>query len=266
MWDLCDIGCLHVLEGHSGAVNALSLSPKNSSRLASACRDGCFKVWDLDLFECTGTHKDDPRLHLNDLCFTAGGQNVITATRINMARIWRVSVVDPVVTLTDADDTRAVAVHPDQKHVITGTAHGSIDVWDVQTTAHVSSLEGHATAVHSLCVVPGPDSQLISGSSDGQIKVWSLVSGACIGTVADPTLSHPALQVCATADGAHIAAACGDGVVAVWRQRSNGGDYGGAAALLEGHSSTFPVYAVCCTRDGRFVISGSGDSTAKCVL
>jgi len=89
--------------------------------------------------------------------------------------------------------------------VISASYDKSLLVWSLAVAAW-ELFGGHTHAFTALAILP--DGRVVSGSSDGSVRVWSWVSGKQHSFIADRPITH----VSVTPEGA-IVAACGDGVV-----------------------------------------------------
>ena len=58
----------------------------------------------------------------------------------------------------------------------------TIALWDVQTGALLSTLEGHSYDVNSVAFSPD-SARLASGSNDDTIKLWDVETGALLSTL-----------------------------------------------------------------------------------
>jgi WD40 repeat protein len=111
----------------------------------------------------------------------------------------------------------------------------------------IDTLTGHNNWVASLVV---HDGRLISGSSDGLIKVWDINTGRCINTITGHSNSATSLVV---HDGRLISGS-GDNTIKVWDINT-----GRCINTITGHNYFVSSLVV---HDGR-LISGSGDNTVK---
>src|SRR5205807_1266419 len=69
------------------------------------------------------------------------------------------------------DRVNAVAWSPDGKRIASGSADGTVQVWDAANGGHVFTYRGHAD--HVVTVAWSPDGKHIaSGSNDGTAQVW----------------------------------------------------------------------------------------------
>jgi len=117
----------------------------------------------------------------------------------------------------------------------------------------ISTFTGHSDSVKALAVTPN-GKQVISGSFDKTIKVWSLKTGAEIHTLRGHSDSVTAIAV--TPDGKQVISGSSDKTIKVWSLKT-----GAEIHTLRGHSDS--VTAVAVTPDGKQVISGSSDKTIK---
>jgi len=111
-------------------------------------------------------------------------------------------------------------------------------------------LEGHIGGVHAVAVTA--DGRIVSGGSDGTMRLWNLASGRLERTLEGHTDGVHAVAV--TADGRIVSG--GDNTVRVWNQAS-----GRLERTLEGHTGR--VKAVAVTADGQRIVSGGSDGTMR---
>jgi WD40 repeat protein len=67
----------------------------------------------------------------------------------------------------------AVAVTPDGKQVVCGSADYTLKVWDLASGQELRSLSAHTSGVNSVALTPD-GKQAISASSDETVRVWDL--------------------------------------------------------------------------------------------
>ena len=76
------------------------------------------------------------------------------------------------------------AIINSQLRVISCSADGTIRVWKLENKCELSEctriLEGHTNEVKRIRMNVNRDDQLLSGSEDGQVKVWNLNTGKCV--------------------------------------------------------------------------------------
>jgi WD40 repeat protein len=118
--------------------------------------------------------------------------------------------------------------------------------------------EGHTDAVSSVTFSPD-GSTLASGSNDKSIRLWNVSEGTCTRTLRDSRMD----KVYSTAwspDGATIATAENSGLIYFW-DVSNEKNTTRAPVIVQGHDGA--VTTIVYSREGRYLASGSGDTTVK---
>lgn len=152
--------CLQVLNAHSSWITSLSFSPDNGRHLATVSFDGTAKIWDassrrgscLATFS-VGGRQNNVKLHAGSYAAREFSSPLIAVGGSDtLVRVWHAS--------------------PDEN----GNAKS-------QREEPLAVLKGHTSAVFAVASAPDA-SRLVSGSSDGYIRLWT-IPGAPI-VLSDP--------------------------------------------------------------------------------
>ena len=155
-----------------------------------------------------------------------------------------------------SDYVTSVALSPDGRHIVSGSADETVRVWDAQTGQSVMDpLTGHGNWVTSVAFSPD-GRHIVSGSADKTVRVWDAQTGQ---NVMDPLAGHNNLvsSVTFSPDGRHIVSGSYDKTVRVWDAQT------GQSVMdpLTGHDDW--VRSVAFSPDGRYIVSGSYDKTVR---
>ncbi|HSP97914.1 MAG TPA: WD40 repeat domain-containing protein, partial [Candidatus Dormibacteraeota bacterium] len=223
-----------------------------------------------------------PNLDPSDaVAFAPDGKWLVTASRDNRVRVWRLADVDldalvaecgatdtvppPPVCAADAvepqsmrwlqpirwvtrelaghlERVRDVAVSPDGTRIASAGGDGAVIIWDAETGEHLLTLTGHRGYVETVAFTPDGQ-QVVSGGRDGTVKLWN-VTGHTGGVYG----------IAFSRDGNQLATASGDRTAMLWDLT------GGTPRLrhtLRGHTET--VYRLAFDRDGHRLATAGFD-------
>jgi WD40 repeat protein len=151
------------------------------------------------------------------------------------------------------ESVSSLAYSPDGAHLASGSADGTVKVWDARTGQEVRTLAWHTLTVSSLAFSPD-GAHLASGSDDHTVKVWDVGTGQELRTLRGHTMQ--VRSVAFSPDGAHLASGGDDNTVKVWNVGT-----GQELRTLRGHTKW--ITSVAFSPDGANLVSGSYDDTLK---
>jgi len=143
--------------------------------------------------------------------------------------------------------------NPRNSALLSGSADGTLKLWDAATCKELFCLSGHTDSVQ--CCAWSPDgSRVLSGSSDSTLKVWDANTGKELLSLRGHVNS---VYCCAwSPDGSRLLSGSWDNTLKVWDAIT-----GKELFRLSGHAN----HVTCCawSPDGTRLLSGSDDRTLK---
>lgn len=152
------------------------------------------------------------------LAWSPDGRHIAAGTQENSVVYWQAPLGDgePLQMSGYASKVKQLAWDHRSRHLATGGGE-IVTVWDVSGAGpegrRPQQLEGHEQRVTALAYKPDGD-LLASGSKDGELRLWN--PRASDEGVPASALGHSVEVVAWSANGARLAAAAGDGTVALF--------------------------------------------------
>ena len=196
------------------AALALALGP-DGKRLATGGDDGRVKLWDLTkgkLVKSLPAHKGG----IHCLKFSPDGSKLCSASTDKTLHVCEVPGGNLIAQTQLDTGINAVAWLADDQIASAG-ADKLIHLWHFNAAKReltpVKELKGHDQTVTALDVVPSARGQLISGSSDGSVRLWDVETGKVI-----REMKHggPVTAIAVRGDARRFASAGADKIAKLW--------------------------------------------------
>jgi WD40 repeat protein len=143
----------------------------------------------------------------------------------------------------------SVAFTPDGR-ALSGSADGTMILWDVQGEKPIRQFKGHDKAIWSVAV--SADGQYaLSGSADNTLVLWDIATGALIRRFAGH--SDVVTSVAFSPTDPYVLSGSRTGWLILWDMETGQQKY-----QMEGHQSS--VSSVAFSPDGQMIVSGARDS------
>jgi WD40 repeat protein len=260
LWDLQG-NCLVTFTGHNNWVRSVSFSPTGEA-IATASTDETAKLWDLQgncLVTFTGHNN-----WVRSVSFSPTGEAIATASNDETAKLWDLQG-NCLVTFTGHNKSvTSVSFSPTGEAITTASTDKTAKLWDLQGKCLVT-FTGHNDWVTSVSFSPTGEA-IATASTDGTAKLWDL-HGQCLVTFTGHNGWVTSVSFSPT--GEAIATASTDGTAKLWDLKGNLlADYNGYKGNLFKGEADFvelksPIYSVCFSRDGKFLITGSQDGKVR---
>ena len=227
------------LTGHTNAIYTAVFNP-DEKLVASSSRDRTARIWDVstgrELQKLNGF-----RCSVKAVAFSPDSQMLAAAGNDGMVKLWDVKTGRELKSLvhinsTDIDmSVYSITFGRDGKKIYAANGDGTISEWDVAAGKEARVWKAHDHTI--LRLVFSPDYSLLASFGDAVVKLWELLAASSIGLDQKQT-SYVYVQAL------------------VWNVKS-----GEKLFTVEGHK--FDIDGLVFTRDDRFLMTGSVDTTIK---
>ena len=258
---------------HRGEIRCCAVT-SDGKRIASGGDDGTLRLWAWEVSGLSllrGIFR--PAAGFVEACaFSPLGNRLVVGSRLSREiTVWDVGSPRPVATLQGpADGTTACAYSPDGSQVATGSADGTVRLWDAKQMESQNAPLGHED-IASCCAYSPRGDMVVTGSHDGTVRTWDASSGLALAVSPDSEKpwTQPVKWIsCCTfsPEGNRIVFGDADGLVKFW-------DLDRAAIVASSQSDDTFDGTHCCefSRDGSRILTGGThvrlwDSTALAPL
>jgi WD40 repeat protein len=259
------------ITGHTNSIYLAIFSP-DERLMASSSRDHTARIWDV----ATGRELqklDGFRCSVKAVAFSPDGQMLAASGNDGMLRLWDVKTGTELKSLVHIDSadidmaTYSVAFSRDGKKIYAGNGDGTISEWNVASGKETRVWKAHEYSAYKLLF--SPDYRLLASFGDSVVKLWDTstwreVRSLPMSRTAGVTNHSGGI---AFSNNGRLIAASDIGLdpkqnsyvyvrALVWDVKN-----GEELFTLEGHK--FDIDGLVFTRDDRFLLTGSIDTTIK---
>ena len=214
---------------------------------------------------------------VNDVDFHPASPLLVSASEDATLQFYDVASghVGPARTCTDTHPARSAAFHPRGDHLLVGTSHAALHLYDMATfRCFLSADPSHHHRAAIADARWAADGSLFASCAAGEVKLWDGHSCACVATLSRPHGGTPVGSVTFSKSGRHLLTAGADSAVKLWDVRAlramASAEPGGRIApspvrTYEGGGCGSARRVACFSHDGALVIGADELSSAALV-
>lgn len=260
-----------ILSGHANVVYRAIFSP-DEKLLASSSRDRTARIWNVangqELHQLGGF-----RCSVKAVALSPNGQMIAASGNDGMLKIWDVKTgaeLKSLVHINSADidmATYSFVFSRDGRKIYAGNGDGTISEWDVASGKEIRFWKAHDYSAFKLLF--SPDYRLLGSFGDSVVKLWDTSTWREVRSFTMPRTASasPRSSSITFSNNGRLIAASDIGLdpklntylyvqAIVWNVKT-----GEKLFTLGGHK--FDIDALLFTRDDRFLLTGSVDTTIK---
>lgn len=243
LWDVNSLQKTTALKGHNGQIDTVVFSPDGQTLAAFAMYDKTIQLWNVS----TGEEKFKLNGHaekIHSLAFSPDGTKIATTEALtreeHAIRLWDAKTGENITAFANIVNARngrqipvmAVAFSPDGKVVASLDLSTEIQLWDVETRIHKSTLKVNALDIYSsyyenMDIAFSPDGTTLVSTGLGlvgrdlrsTINVWDVNAGKHQNALNGHTGQVTSLKY--TADGTTLVSGSSDGTVLFWEMNTS---------------------------------------------
>ncbi len=172
---------LRTLKGNSGEVYSVTFSP-DGKILANGSNDRTIRLWHLPTGKLISTISEPSGNVVRSVAFSPDGQT-LAAGSFDAVNLWHLPNLLPGCKEAQSCQpthklsghlgiVESVAISPDGQTIASGSKDNTIELWNLKTGKHRSTIPKVSGMVYSLTFSPDGKSLVSSGSKEGIIEIW----------------------------------------------------------------------------------------------
>jgi WD40 repeat protein len=267
-----------VVSGTTFAVTSVAFSPDGRYVVAGGSNNTA-RLWEVTTgaqVRVYPSQTPNTGSIINSLAFSPNGRYVLTGSSDSTVRLWDVVAGTEVVHLTTpAGAIGSVAFSPDGRYALTGGANNTARLWDMKTNMLVRAFTGQfdeplSGVIRSITSVAfSPNGRYaLTGSTDNTMRLWDVETGTELRTftATQVGVSRMVNSVAFSPDGQFVLSGGTNSPARLWNVVT--GKEVGVFIPPPGSPNINPlstptINSVAFSPDGRFVLTGSLDRTAR---
>lgn len=184
-----------------GAVYAVGWSP-DGKYIASGAT--VVEIWDAATGRLVRSLSKTSVFGPTDLQWSPDGKRLAVGLDNNLgAQIWSMTSGKMLLSYHPPTQLRTLAWSPNGQFIASGDVNGTVQVWNSQSGARVTTYKGHTQGTGISGVGWLPDGQrVVSGSRDGTVQIWNATTGKKLFTYTDPSGDVEAMAI--SPDGSYV--------------------------------------------------------------
>ena len=188
LWNANTGECIRTFCGHTDWVHAISVL--DSKHFISGSDDRTVKLWNIDNENCIRTFTGHTSFVKALSPMVDDTERFVSGSRDRTIKLYSVGSGECLQTFTGHDDVVSALVSMDCNTFVSGSHDNTIKYWSITSSSSIGTrsssspsscvrtLVGHTGSIKTLAAVS--NNEIVSGSDDGTIRLWNVVSGSCL--------------------------------------------------------------------------------------